>query len=353
MRWLVIMLVFVPLSLMLHLMHAAEVWVFLTSSLAIVPLAGYMGNATEELAKRFGPGVGGLLNATFGNATELIIAVFAVRAGQTDVVKASLIGSILGNVLLVLGLSVFLGGIKHKIQTFNKDVAQSHSAMLGVAVISLLVPALFVSAARIPAQGAEARIQGLSTGVSAVLVALYFGSLIFSLRTHEDLFRSVEGAEEEPPLWKKRTAFGALIACTLAVAFESEMLVGSIDPVVAKWHVSKVFLGIILIPLVGNAAEHSTAVMMALKNKMDISLNIAISSSTQIAMFAAPLIIFLSPLLGHPVSILFNTFELAAVTAAAAIAVLISMDGKSHWLEGAQLLATYLIVALAFYYIAG
>ena len=353
MRWLIYMLVFVPISLGLHLSHAPEVWVFVTSCLGIVPLAGYMGTATEELAKRFGPGVGGLLNATFGNATELIIAIIAVRAGQTDVVKASLIGSIIGNVLLVLGLSVFAGGIKHKIQTFNKDVAQSHSAMLGVAVMSLLVPALFVSAAHLTGKAAEAKIQGLSTGVSAVLVVLYFGSLIFSLKTHEDLFQNPEDAEAEPPLWKQRTALGVLVACTLAVALESELLVGAIDPVISQWHMSKVFLGIILIPLVGNAAEHSTAVLMALKNKMDISLNIAISSSTQIAMFAAPLIIFVSPMLGHPVSILFNTFELAAVSAAAAIAVLISMDGKSHWLEGAQLLATYFIVALAFYYIAG
>ncbi len=353
MRWLLAMLLFVPVSLGLHLSHAPEVWVFVTSALGIVPLAGYMGTATEELAKRFGPGIGGLLNATFGNATELIISIIAIRAGQIEVVKASLIGSIIGNVLLVLGLSVLLGGLKHKIQVFNKDVAQSHSAMLGVAVISLLVPALFVSASHISGAQGESRIQSLSTGVSVVLMVLYFGSLVFSLRTHESLFRNSEDSDADPPLWKKSRAFAVLVACTLAISLESDLLVGSIDPVIEQWHINKVFLGIILIPLIGNAAEHSTAVMMALKNKMDISLNIAISSSTQIAMFAAPLIIFLSPMLGHPVSILFNTFELAAVSAAAAIAVLISMDGKSHWLEGAQLLATYLIVALAFYYIAG
>ncbi len=362
MRWMLAMAIFVPISIALKVMHASEGWIFATSALAIVPLAGFMGAATEELSKQLGAGISGLLNATFGNATELIICIVAVRNGEIDVVKASLIGSIIGNVLLVLGLSVFLGGIRHKIQRFNKDAAQSHSAMLGVAVISLIVPAMFVRTAMQHGNLPTNSIEHLSLGVAGVLMVLYFGSLIFSLYTHEQLFRNPEDVDgdgvhdteaQEKPRWSAKVSTMILLASAIVVAFESEMLVSAINPVVAQWHVNKLFLGIILIPIIGNAAEHSTAVMMALRNKMDVSLNIAISSSTQIAMFVAPLIIFVSPLLGHPVSVLFDTFELVAVTVATAIAVLISMDGKSHWLEGAQLLATYIILALAYYFVAG
>ena len=351
MRWLFALLIFVPVSIAMRLAGAPDVWIFAVSALAIVPLAGFVGLSTEELAKYRGPSIGGLLNATFGNATELIFCVVALHSGQIDVVKASLIGSIIGNVLLVLGLSVLLGGVRHKMQMFNKDVAQSHSAMLAVAVISLVVPAVFVGAAKIGPADVGHRIESLSLGVAGVLMALYVGSLIFSLYTHETLFRSNESGDEEPPLWKQRTAVLVLTAATLAIAVESELMVHAIDPVVLKCHINKTFLSVILIPIVGNAAEHSTAVMMALKNKMDISLNIAISSSTQIAMFVAPLVIFVGPMMHHPVTILFGPFELVAVTVATAIAVLISMDGKSHWLEGAQLLATYVIVALAFFYL--
>ena len=352
MRWMLIMLIFVPISIALHFMHVSGTWIFLTSALAIVPLAGFMGIATEELAKYRGVGVGGLLNATFGNATELIIAIVAVREGEVEIVKASLIGSIVGNVLLVLGLSVLLGGLKNKMQTFNKDVAQSHATMLGVAVISLLVPAMFVRDTNMSESHTNLRVEHLSLGVAGVLMVLYFGSLLFSLWTHETLFRGPEEGEAEKPEWKQRTAVLVLLGATVLVAIESELLVGSIKSVVDQLHMPKLFLGVILLPIIGNAAEHSSAVMMAMKNKMDISLNIAISSSTQIAMFVAPLIIFISPMLHHPVTVLFNTFELVAISAAAVIAVLISMDGKSHWLEGAQLLATYIIVGMAFYFIA-
>ncbi len=352
MRLMMAMLIFVPISIALHFMHAPAGWVFAMAALAIVPLAGFMGTATEELAKCLGPGIGGLLNATFGNATELIIAIVAVQSGQIAVVKASLIGSVIGNVLLVLGASVLVGGLKHKMQLFNKDVAQSHATMLALAVVALLVPALFVRERGLAETAADPHISALSMGVAGVLMALYVGSLVFSLRTHENLFRGGEEEEGEPPVWSRSKAMLVLVVCTVFVAIESEFLVHSIEPVIAQWHIGKLFLGVILLPIIGNAAEHSTAVLMAAKNKMDISLNIAISSSTQIAMFVAPLIIFLSPFLGHPVTILFSNYELIAITVAAAIAVLISMDGKSHWLEGAQLLAVYVIVGLAFYYVA-
>lgn len=352
MRLMLAMLIFVPISIALHFMHAPAGWVFLVSALAIVPLAGLMGTATEELAKCLGSGIGGLLNATFGNATELIIALVAVRSGQIAVVKASLIGSIIGNVLLVLGASVLVGGLKHKMQIFNKDVAQSHATMLALAVIALLVPALFVRVRGITETASDPNISAVSMGVAGVLMVLYIGSLVFSLRTHENLFRGGEEEGDEPPEWSRRKAMLVLLGCTVLVALESEFLVNSIEPVIAQWHIGKLFLGVILLPIIGNAAEHSTAVMMAAKNKMDVSLNIAISSSTQIAMFVAPLIIFISPFFGHPVTILFSNYELIAISSAAAIGVLISMDGKSHWLEGAQLLAVYVIVGLAFYYIA-
>jgi len=350
MRW---MLLFLPVSIGLHFVHIPPVWTFVLACLAILPLAGLMGTATEELAKYRGPAVGGLLNATFGNATEMIIGIVAVQRNELQIVKASLIGSVIGNVLLVMGLSTLLGGVKHKMQTFNADAAQSHASMMSLAVISLLVPALFVRAVPgLRETSANPNIEALSLGVAAVLIVLYIGSLVFSLYTHENLFRTDEECAEQP-VWKQSAAITTLAAATILIAIESELLVGSIGPTVQQWGLSKLFVGIIIVPIVGNAAEHSTAVMMALRNKMDISMNIAVSSSTQVAMFVAPVLIFVSLLLHHPMTILFSNFELIAVTAATVIAVLISMDGKSHWLEGAQLLAVYIIVALAFYFVAG
>jgi Ca2+:H+ antiporter len=350
MRW---MLLFVPISIGLHFAHISPVWTFVLACLGIVPLAGLMGAATEELAKYRGPGVGGLLNATFGNATELIIGIVALQRNELQVVKASLIGSVMGNVLLVMGLSMFLGGIKYKMQTFNADAAQSHAAMMSMAVISLLVPALFVrNVPGLTETAANPKVEALSLGVASVLIVLYIGSLVFSLRTHESLFRSAEECAEKPE-WPQSRALITLLVATILIAIESEFLVGSIEATVHQWGLNKLFVGIIIVPIVGNAAEHSTAVLMALRNKMDISINIAVSSSTQVAMFVAPALIFISLLVGHPMTILFSNFELIALTAAVVIGVLISIDGKSHWLEGAQLLTAYIIVALAFYYVAG
>ena len=351
MRW---FLLFVPLSIVLSIMRVPPAWLFVMSALAIVPLAGLMSTATEELARYRGQAIGGLLNATFGNATELIICIVALQRNELEIVKSSLIGSILGNVLLVMGLSMLLGGLKHKVQKFNQDVAQAHATMLALAAISLLVPALFVRSVPGAVESAhDPNVLYLSLSVAGVLIAVYLGGLIFSLYTHEKLFRSDEGMDEEPPVWSQSKALWVLLFATAVIAFESELLVGSIETVVHQWGISKVFVGIILVPIIGNAAEHSTAVIMAMRNKMDISLNIAISSSTQIALFVAPVCVFISLAMGHPLTFIFNNFELISVAAAIAIAVLISMDGKSHWLEGVQLLATYIILALAFYFIAG
>ena len=350
MRWL---LLFVPVSFVMAWLKVPGVWLFAASSLAIVPLAGVLGEATEELAKARGPAIGGLLNATFGNATELIICIVALQRGEIAIVKASLIGSIIGNILLVLGLSILLGGVKHKIQTFNVDVAMAHATMLALAAVALLVPALFArSVPGINEHASNPDIQKLSIGVAVVDILIYIGSLLFALRTHEQLFQAGGEHEAEPAKWPQGKAMLILLIATLAIAIESELLVGGIEPVVHQWGLSKLFVGIIVVPIIGNAAEHSTAVMMAMRNKMDISLNIAVSSSTQIAMFVAPVLIFVSLLLGHPMSILFSNFELIAVSAAVLIGVLISLDGKSHWLEGAQLLAVYVIVALAFLFVA-
>ena len=351
MRW---MLLFVPISIVMYFMKAPPIWMFVVSCLAIMPLAGLMGTATEELAKYQGASIGGLLNATFGNATELIICIVALQKNELAIVKASLIGSIIGNILLVLGLSILLGGIKHKVQKFNITVAQSHATMLAMAAVALLIPALFVrSVPGLKETAANPQILELSIGVAIVMIVLYIGSLVFSLYTHERLFKAAEDCPEDPPSWSQRNAILVLIAATIAIAFESELLVGGIEPVVTSWHLSKLFVGIIIVPIIGNAAEHSTAVLMAMRNKMDISLNIAVSSCTQIAMFVVPVCIFISLIVGHPLTVLFSNFELIAVSAAVFIAILISWDGQSQWLEGAQLLATYVIVALAFYFIAG
>ena len=352
MRWMFLMLIFIPISILMNIFHASQVVMFIISCLAIIPLAGFMGVSTEEFAKYRGATIGGLLNATFGNATELIICLVALHQGEIEVVKASLIGSIIGNILLVLGLSVFLGGLKYKMQSFNPEGAGTHAAMLAIAVISLLVPALFVRVSPGMLElASEPRIFSLSMGVAGVLLLLYVSNLLFSLHTHQALFSIGEVEVSEAPTWSQRKAALVLLVCTLLVSLESHFLVDSIESVKAKWHLSTLFIGIIVIPIIGNAAEHSTAVIMAMKNKMDLSFNIAVSSSIQIAMFVAPVLIIISPLLGHPMSILFHNSELVAVSAAVAIAALIAMDGKSHWLEGAQLLAAYAILALAFYYI--
>ena len=355
MRWQRVMLAFVPVSILMGVFHAPPVWIFLCACLAIIPLAGMMGGATEELAKYRGQAIGGLLNATFGNATELIIAIVAIFNGEVDVVRASLIGSIVGNLLLVLGLSAFLGGLKYKEQKFSKDAAGTHSSMMTIAVISLLVPAIFVR--NVPGlHEADVRVESLSFWVAAVLIALYLGGLVFSLCTHQSAFvpataEGEEEAEHEAPTMKQSHAIWILVASTVAIAVESELLVHSIEPVVQQWHMSKLFLGIILIPIIGNAAEHSTAVFTAMKNKMDISLNIAVSSATQIAMFVAPVIIFISAATTHHVTILFSNVELITVAVAVAITGQVTRDGKSNWLEGAQLLAAYIIIALAFFFI--
>jgi Ca2+:H+ antiporter len=340
------LLVLVPISVALKLAGGADLAIFVTSAAAILPLAGLIGRSTEQLALHTGPRVGGLINATFGNVTELIIAVFLILDDKIEIVKASLTGSILGNLLLVLGVSFFIGGLRHKEQHYNAHAASVHSTSLVLAVTGLLMPALFALGAH-----GETVVQRevVSGTVAAVLIGLYLAALAFMLITHEHLFRTPE--EGEAPIWSRRRAVVMLLVATAFVALESEFLVGSLEPALADIGLSEFFVGLILIPIVGNAAEHSSAVLFAVRNKLDVTLEIAIGSSTQIALFVAPALVFISLAVGHPMDFVFSTFEVAAVALSTVLVFMISSDGRSNWLEGAQLVGAYLIMAVSFFFV--
>jgi Ca2+:H+ antiporter len=340
------LLILVPISIVADLVLHQHLLVFLTAAGAIIPLAGLIGRGTEELALHAGPRVGGLLNATFGNVTELIIAFFLILKGEIDVVKASLTGSILGNLLLVLGLSFLVGGLKHQEQQFNPQAAGVHSTSLVLAVIGLLMPALFVLTT---GQHNFVEREVVSGVVAAVLMLLYVAALVFTMVTHEHLFHTP--TEGEQAKWPARTALIVLLAATAVVAFESELLVGALGPALKDLGLSKFFVGLILVPIIGNAAEHSSALVFALRNKLDVTLEIAIGSSTQIALFVAPVLVFLSLAVGHPMDFVFTTFEVAAVGLSTLIVAFISLDGRSNWLEGTQLLGAYAIMAISFFFV--
>jgi Ca2+:H+ antiporter len=340
------LLVLVPVSVALKLAGGADLAIFVTSAAAILPLAGLIGRSTEQLALHTGPRVGGLINATFGNVTELIIAVFLILDDKIEIVKASLTGSILGNLLLVLGVSFFVGGLRHKEQHYNAHAASVHSTSLVLAVTGLLMPALFALGAH-----GETVVQRevVSGTVAAVLIGLYLAALAFMLITHEHLFRTPE--EGEAPAWSRRRAIVMLLVATAFVALESEFLVSSLEPALADIGLSEFFVGLILIPIVGNAAEHSSAVLFAVRNKLDVTLEIATGSSTQIALFVAPALVFISLAVGHPMDFVFSTFEVAAVALSTVLVFMISSDGRSNWLEGAQLVGAYLIMAVSFFFV--
>ncbi len=342
MEWLLIL---VPIAIFLELTHANEIAIFVVSALAILPAASLMGHATEELATRAGSQLGGLLNATFGNAAELIIAFFLILEGQFDIVKASITGSIIGNVLLVLGLSFVVGGWKRIQQNFNVATAQLHSASLVIAVVALMMPALFA----FTPEATGFRTEAISIGVSIILILTYAASLIFALKTHKSLF--ISAGHNEEPKWSLRRALATLGGATVLVALMSEFLVGALDHTVEELGLSELFVGLIIVPLVGNAAEHSSAIFLAAKDKMDISIEIAIGSSVQIALFVAPALVFLSLAVGDPMDLIFTGFEIAAVGFSAAILAFIALDGRSNWFEGVQLLAAYLIMAISFFFL--
>ncbi|MFQ6060895.1 MAG: calcium/proton exchanger [Thermoplasmata archaeon] len=344
-KWFVVCIVLVLLSLFVAFL-AKGLPTLLFSSVAIIPLAFVMGKATEELAGHLGPGAGGLLNATFGNATELIIAIFALRAGLVSIVKASITGSIIGNLLLVLGLSMLIGGIKRKEQRFDSSAATTRSTMLTLATIALILPSVFVLAIEDP-RLLEIT-DSMSVVISIILISAYVLGLLFSLKTHRHFYNPVR--EREKPIWSRRKGMIILTLSTLGVALESELLIGSIEASIKAIGVSELFMGVIVIAVVGNAAEHGGAVLMAWKNKMDLSVGIASSSSTQIALFVAPILVFISHLFTEPMTLAFEVFELLSIALCVAIVHMVSADGKSNWYEGVLLLMVYTIIAVGFFF---
>jgi Ca2+:H+ antiporter len=354
---------FVPAALAAHPLGAPPAIVFVLSCLAILPLASLIGHATGELSRRLGPAAGGLLNASFGNAAELIIALTALQRGLHDVVKASLTGSIIGNVLLVLGASCLAGGLGRERQTFDRRAAAAGSTLLALAAIGLVVPAMFhvaveveVGRGAITAAAAADRARTLSLVIAFVLAAAYVLSLLFSLRTHRHLYAgepiAAAGPGGGPATPGTARAVLVLLAATVLVAWMSELLVGAVVEASHALGLTEVFVGVVVVAVIGNAAEHSTAVLMAMKNQMDLAMNIAIGSSLQVALFVAPVLVFASRLMpGPPMDLVFTPFEVLAVGIAVAVVNLTAQDGESNWLEGALLVAVYLVLALAFFFL--
>jgi Ca2+:H+ antiporter len=322
--------------------------VFITACLGVLPLAGAMGEATEHLAHRTGPTIGGLLNATFGNAAELIIAIVALRAGLVDLVKASITGSILGNLLLIMGLAIVAGGVNRQELRFNRTSAGLSAGMLCCAVVALVFPALYHAVH----SGGAAELSELrmSEAVAVILLITYGCSLFFTLRTHRSMF----GAEAHPtdgPVWPAGKAVAVLAAATVGVAVESELLVHAATEATEAVGLSPVFLGLIVIPIIGNAAEHAAAVMLARKGQIDLGLQIALGSSTQIALLVAPILVFAGLFFGSGMDLVFRPFEVVALGLSTLLTAIILLDGETHWFEGVQLLAVYGMVAVGAYFL--
>jgi Ca2+:H+ antiporter len=356
--WPYLLVPFIPIAIVLELAHAGAVVTFFASALGVIPTAALMGRATEELAVRSGPGIGGLLNVTFGNAPELIIALFALGAGLHEVVKASIIGSIMGNTLLVLGAAMFVGGWGRDRQRFDRTAASAQSSMLLLAAAALVMPAVYelIDGRGLPLPGAErvhydTTVQSLSAAVAVVLILSYAAGLWFSLKTHRDLFNPVhDGDDEHGEPWSVRKAVIALAIAGVAVGVMSEILVDSISDAAETLGLSEFFIGVIIVAIVGNAAEHWVAVLVARKDKMDLAVNIAIGSSAQIALFVAPVLVLTSFFIGpHPMALVFNGFELAGILLAILIANHVTNEGESTWYEGLQLLAVYIVLGVAFF----
>ncbi len=351
------LLIFIPISIAAKYLEWGSLAVFITSAIAIVPLAIWLSTATEEVAVVTGSTIGALLNAVFGNATELIIALVALKEGLVDIVKASITGTIISNLLLVMGLSMFLGGLRYKEQDFKPVVARVNGSSMTLAAIAIILPTMVIETSN----GLEPEaIRNLSTTVAIVLMVVYALTLVFSLKTHSYLYdvglvdldegtqtNATQSNEHKPNLW---LWVGVLLAATLAVAYESELFVGVVEEATEGLGLTPLFTGVIVLPLIGGAAEYVTAVKVALKNNMDLSVSVAMGSSLLVALFMAPLLVLVGQAIGQPMDLDFNPFEVVAVALAIVVANLISLDGRSNWLEGALLLATYTILGLAFYF---
>ncbi len=351
--------IFIPVAVGLELAHASPTLVFLAAALGVIPTAALMGESTEHLAAKTGPGLGGLLNVTFGNAPELIIAFFALNEGLQEVVKASIVGSIIGNVLLVLGAAMLVGGLKRKKQTFSRTAATAQSGMLLLALTALVMPAVFqlVHGGGLPAVSEErvdfgSDLEHLSLGVAIVLMASYVAGLIFSQKTHKAVFNPYgEDEHQEGEGWSMKRSLISLGVAAVLVGVMSEVLVGSISDASKNIGLSEFFVGVFVVAIVGNAAEHWVAVLVAAKDKMDLAVGIAIGSSAQIALFVAPILVLLSFVIGpNPLALVFNGYELAGLGFAVLIANFLTQDGESNWFEGAQLLALYAVLGLVFFY---
>ena len=350
--------VFIPAAVGLELAHAEPVLVFFAAALGVIPTAAVMGEATEHLAARSGPGIGGLLNVTFGNAPELIIALFALKEGLQEVVKASIVGSIIGNILLVLGAAMLVGGLKRDKQTFSRTAANAQSAMLLLALAALVLPALFqlVHGGGLPGVGDEridfgSDLEKLSFGVAIILMLSYAAGLVFSLKTHRAVFNPYEADEEHEGGWSVGKSLGLLALASVLVGVMSEVLVGSISEASSEIGLSQFFVGVFVVAIVGNAAEHWVAVLVAAKDKMDLAVNIAIGLSAQIALFVAPLLVLLSFVIGPgPMALVFNGYELGGLLFAVLIANFLTQEGESNWFEGVQLLALYAVLGLVFFF---
>jgi Ca2+:H+ antiporter len=353
MKFLSLLLLFVPAAIAAEFLHASPILIFALAALAIIPLSGFLGKATEEIAVHTGPTLGGLLNATLGNMAELIIAILALRAGLVGLVKASITGSILGNLLLVLGLAQLVGGIRHKVQRFNINLAGLSISLLVVAVIGLVIPALFLATHNDPTHALTLKV---SVGVALLLIVGYGLSLLYSMGTHRSVFGEADDVAEcehdspEHPPWSLTKSIAVLVISAAFVGWLSEILVGSTEAAIKGIGLSEVFVGLIIVPIIGNAAEHSSAVMMALKNRMDIAVSIAIGSSTQVALLIAPVLVFVGLAFGRPMDLAFSQFEVIAVALAVAVASSVVRDAESNWLEGAFLLLVYGMLAVAFFY---
>ena len=342
-----VLLLAIPASAAAAWLDAPPLVTFLLACVGVLPLAGLMGEATEHLALRTGPTMGGFLNASFGNAAELIIAVVALRAGFVTLVKASITGSIISNLLLILGISLIAGGTKQQTLTFNRTAVSMSAGMLALAVVGLVFPAMFHSLHPVGREGTEFL---MAEGVALILLATYAASLLFSLKTHKRLFGGDPHPSDAEP-WPVRIAMGVLAAATVGVALESEILVHAVEGVTSTLGWSETFLGLIIIPFIGNAAEHATAVVVARKGQTDLALQISLGSSTQVALLIAPLLVFIGILVGHPITLAFSLFEVMAVALATIVVSIAVQDGESNWFEGVQLLAVYLMVAIAAFFV--
>jgi Ca2+:H+ antiporter len=341
-----VLLIFAPVAIAGEFLGWSPTIVFWSAALAVIPLAGILGEATEELAVHTGPRLSGFLNGTLGNAAELIITIFAIKEGLLDLVKASITGSILGNLLLVLGLSILLGGVRHGVQKFDRTQASVNATMLFLALIALGIPSLFSHSIE---ETNHAGVEYLSLGTAAVMILIYVLSVVFAFQVggEPELSHEVHAAAE----WSVRRALVVLLASTVFIVWLSEILVGTVEHTTHALGLSEFFVGIIIVPLIGNVAEHMVAVTAALKNRMELSMSVSLGSSLQIALFVAPALVFISLLMGNPLTLEFDQFELIALGAAAFVAASAARDGESNWLEGAQLLVVYVIIGLAFFFL--